>query len=68
LNVNILSVDELVKYIESGVIENVPSERVLEIIREFQEQIDVYKQAQDDYDKGYRDGVDECIERLDCLR
>lgn len=40
MNVNILSNEELISYIEAGVVTSVTSDKVLEIIREFQEEIE----------------------------
>lgn len=50
MNVNILSVDELITYIENGTIESVPAVRVLEIIEQ------VTNRA---FDEGYDCGLED---------
>lgn len=47
MNINVLSVDELITYIENGTIESVPAARVLEIIEQVKDRA---------YEDGYYHG------------
>lgn len=68
MNVNILSNEELISYIEAGVITSVTADKVLEIINSYKLIIAAFEEEQQDYDKGYNDAVEEAISKLQYLR
>lgn len=68
MNVNILSNEELITYIEAGVITSVAADKVLEIINSYKLIIAAFEEEQQDYDKGYNDAVEEAISKLEYLR
>lgn len=69
MNIKHLTPEELLHYIESGVITNVPSEQLLSVLEHMQSEIENLKEQlkEDNYDKGWNDVINEmqCVlERL----
>lgn len=54
MNLSQLSTEEIIHYIEAGIIESVPGEVVLEIFEKH-----VFK-LEDEYQRGYQDGWNDC--------
>jgi len=64
MNLNHLTPEEIISYIESGVIENVAGDVVLQIILPLQQKIKDLETEAYNYDTGWADAIDECISRL----
>lgn len=70
MNIKHLTPEELIHYIESGVITNVPSEQLLSILEHMQSEIESLKEQvreEGDYDKRFYDAVDEMKNMLERL-
>lgn len=59
MNINILSTEEIIHYVESGAVESIPSNIMLKIITEIQETQDTQQ-----YDKGYDEGWDSAVRAM----
>ena len=69
MNTQHLSIEELIHYVEAGVVTNVPGEQLLAVLQTMQQDIaDLKKQLEeDDYDKGWDAAIEEmryALERL----
>lgn len=71
INLNSLTVEEIVNYCYSGVIENLDVETVLRIIESYEKEIDNTRLGDcceehdcDEYDNGYKDAIEDVISQI----
>ena len=62
MNLNNLTVDEIINYCHNGMIESVDASTLLRIVDKIESSVEDTKQAayEDGYDEGYEDGVNSC--------
>jgi hypothetical protein len=63
-NLSILSTEEIIHYIEAGIVENIPGEVVLKILSKMEELKEELNESENSYSKGYDAAVDEMIGML----
>ena len=59
MNLSQLSTEEIIHYIEAGIIENVPGEVVLEILEYYSSPDEVEEVSEDSYERGRKEGYSE---------
>ena len=73
MNLSILSTQELINYLHSGIVDSLPADIVLSIIESYEKRIedlkeDVNPEGLTDYDQGWDDAIEKCISKLESMR
>ena len=68
MNLSILSTQELINYLHSGVVDSLPADIVLSILETQEQRIKELKQEAANYDSGWDDAIEECISKLENMR
>lgn len=64
LQIHTLSTEEIIHYIEAGIIESVPGEVVLKILSKLKDLQEELNEGEGNYSKGYSAAIDEMIGML----
>lgn len=67
MNINILSTEELIHYVEAGILESVPSDIILKFTQEIKELKEALQDAENNYDRGWDAAISEMQGALDRL-
>jgi hypothetical protein len=67
MNISILSTEEIIRYVESGLIDSVPTETLLKLTQEVKELKEALQDAENNYSRGWDAAISEMQGALDNL-